>query len=112
MRKLIDKFILTIIMKQAYDKRYRYYLNICFIWVILIITSCKDTEKTAMNKSIVLIDNKSVKNYSQNIFGGFIEQFDDQVYGGIFDPGSPLSDESGFRKDVVAALKELLKFRT
>lgn len=29
------------------------------------------------------------------------------IYGGIYDPGNPLSDEHGFRKDVVAALSEL-----
>jgi alpha-N-arabinofuranosidase len=41
------------------------------------------------------------------LFGGFIEHFNDQVYGGLFEPGSPLSDEHGFRKDVIAAMKEL-----
>ena len=45
--------------------------------------------------------------YSRMIFGGFIEHFDGQVYGGLFEPGSPLSDDRGFRKDVVAAMKEL-----
>ncbi len=45
--------------------------------------------------------------YSPMIFGGFVEHFDGQVYGGIFEPGSPLSDDRGFRKDVIAALKEL-----
>ena len=45
--------------------------------------------------------------YSPMTFGGFIEHFDGQIYGGIFDPGSPLSDERGFRKDVIAALREL-----
>jgi len=45
--------------------------------------------------------------YSPMLFGGFIEHFDGQIYGGLFDPGSPLSDKNGFRKDVVAALKEL-----
>lgn len=29
------------------------------------------------------------------------------IYGGIYEPGSPLSDENGFRKDVIEALKEL-----
>lgn len=29
------------------------------------------------------------------------------IYGGIYDPGNPLSDENGFRKDVIEALKEL-----
>lgn len=41
------------------------------------------------------------------IFGGFLEHFDRQIYGGVFEPGSPLSDKNGFRTDVVAALKEL-----
>ncbi len=45
--------------------------------------------------------------YSRLIFGGFIEHFHDQIYGGLFEPGSPLSDERGFRKDVIEALKEL-----
>ena len=45
--------------------------------------------------------------YSPMIFGHFIEHFDTQIYGGIFWPGSPLSDEDGFRKDVLAALKEI-----
>ena len=43
--------------------------------------------------------------YDRMIFGQFIEHFHRQVYGGIFDPGSKLSDEKGFRKDVIAALK-------
>lgn len=41
------------------------------------------------------------------IFGGFIEHFDGQIHGGLFEPGSPLSDERGFRRDVIAAMKEL-----
>jgi alpha-N-arabinofuranosidase len=45
--------------------------------------------------------------YSRHIFGHFIEHFHRQVYGGLFDPGSPLSDERGFRQDVLAALREL-----
>jgi alpha-N-arabinofuranosidase len=45
--------------------------------------------------------------YSPMIFGGFLEHFDHQIYGGVFEPGSPLSDQNGFRKDVIAALREL-----
>ena len=47
------------------------------------------------------------RRYSPMIFSGFLEHFGHQVYGGVFDPGSPLSDEMGFRKDVIAAMKEL-----
>ena len=59
-------------------------------------------------RAIVTIDtNVKPKPYSPMIFGGFLEHFNRQIYGGIFDPGSPLSDKNGYRKDVVEALKEL-----
>lgn len=45
--------------------------------------------------------------YDRAIFGQFIEHFHRQVYGGIFEPGSPLADERGFRRDVIAAVREL-----
>ena len=35
------------------------------------------------------------------------EHFHRQVYGGVFDPGSPLADADSFRTDVIAALREL-----
>ncbi|NUJ89091.1 alpha-N-arabinofuranosidase [Plantibacter sp. MCCC 1A11337] len=45
--------------------------------------------------------------YSRDIFGHFIEHFHRQVYGGIFEPGSQLTDERGFRLDVIEAMREL-----
>jgi alpha-N-arabinofuranosidase len=45
--------------------------------------------------------------YDRMLFGGFLEHFHRQVYGGVFEPGSPLADAKGFRKDVVEAVKEL-----
>ena len=45
--------------------------------------------------------------YNPMLFGAFLEHFDNQVYGGVFCPGSPLADEDGFRKDVIEAVKEL-----
>jgi alpha-N-arabinofuranosidase len=41
------------------------------------------------------------------IYGYFIEHFHRQVYGGIYDPASPLADESGLRVDVLRALREV-----
>ena len=45
--------------------------------------------------------------YSKMIFGQFIEHFDNQVYGGLYDPESKFADEDGFRKDVIEALREI-----
>jgi len=45
--------------------------------------------------------------YSPMIFGQFLEHFDNQVYGGVFDPTSRFADKSGFRTDVAQALREI-----
>ncbi len=44
---------------------------------------------------------------SPMIYGHFIEHFHRQIYGGIFDPESPLSDEDGFRTDIIEAMREI-----
>ena len=41
------------------------------------------------------------------IFGGFLEHLGRAVYEGVYDPGNPLSDERGFRADVMDALSAL-----
>lgn len=41
----------------------------------------------------------------RNIFGGFAEHMHRCIYGGIHDPGSPLADEHGLRRDVIDALR-------
>jgi alpha-N-arabinofuranosidase len=59
------------------------------------------------NATVSIRSDVQPKRYSPMIFGGFIEHFNRQIYGGLFDPGSPLADDKGFRRDVVDALKEL-----
>ena len=41
------------------------------------------------------------------LYGHFLEHFHRQIYGGVFDPSSPLSDEDGFRADVLDALRRI-----
>ena len=43
----------------------------------------------------------------RGIFGGFVEHLGRCIYGGIFDEGSPLSDEQGYRTDVLDLLKQM-----
>jgi alpha-L-arabinofuranosidase len=43
----------------------------------------------------------------RRILSGFAEHLGRCVYGGIYDEGSPLSDERGFRKDVIEAVRRL-----
>ncbi|PLB40033.1 alpha-N-arabinofuranosidase [Aspergillus candidus] len=51
--------------------------------------------------------NRRISKINPNIYAGFTEHMGRCIYGGIYDPGNPLSDENGFRKDVLEALKEL-----
>jgi alpha-N-arabinofuranosidase len=41
------------------------------------------------------------------LFGAFIEHLGRCVYGGIYEPGHPTADEHGFRRDVLALVREL-----
>jgi alpha-N-arabinofuranosidase len=56
----------------------------------------------------IMIDPERVTGIiDRNIFGGFAEHLGRCIYGGIYEPGSPLADKQGFRKDVLDALKRL-----
>ncbi len=41
------------------------------------------------------------------LYGHFLEHFHRQIYGGVYDPASPLSDARGFRTDVIEALRQI-----
>jgi alpha-N-arabinofuranosidase len=43
----------------------------------------------------------------RKVFGGFVEHLGRCIYGGLYEEGSPLSDDRGFRKDVLGLLREL-----
>ncbi|MBP3656051.1 MAG: alpha-N-arabinofuranosidase [Clostridia bacterium] len=44
---------------------------------------------------------------SEMLYGHFIEHFHRQIYGGVYQPGHPLSDEDGFRTDVLEAMRRI-----
>ena len=44
---------------------------------------------------------------SDLLYGHFIEHFHRQIYGGVYDPGNPLSDSDGFRTDVIDAMRRI-----
>ncbi len=50
---------------------------------------------------------RTLASIDRNIFGGFAEHLGRCIYGGIYEPNSPLADKDGVRTDVLAALKRL-----
>ena len=61
-----------------------------------------------MKKAQIIIDKYFLTGkVDKRIFGSFIEQLGRAVYQGIYQEGSPLSDEQGFRKDTLELVREL-----
>ena len=57
--------------------------------------------------SIILDKDFVTGDIDKRIYGSFIEHLGRAVYGGIYEPGHPLADEQGFRKDVLESVKKL-----
>src|SRR6201996_7120036 len=56
----------------------------------------------------VTIDvSRQIAPVSHELFGSFLEQLGRAIYQGVYDAGSKLSDSQGFRKDVLAEVREL-----
>lgn len=59
-------------------------------------------------KAKIYIDtNRVISQISPLLFSGFAEHMGRCIYEGIYDPASPHADEKGFRKDVLATLREM-----
>ena len=61
-----------------------------------------------MKKASVTLDKAyQIGRIDPRIYGSFIEHLGRAVYGGIYEPGHPLADEKGFRKDVIEMVRKL-----
>ena len=61
-----------------------------------------------MKKASVILDRDfTIAPVDPRIYGSFIEHLGRAVYGGIYEPGHPLAEEEGFRKDVLAMVRRL-----
>jgi alpha-N-arabinofuranosidase len=61
----------------------------------------------SQNARIKIDKDRVIGEISPLLYGNFVEHLGRCVYGGVYEPGSPLSDEDGFRKDVLKAGQEL-----
>jgi alpha-N-arabinofuranosidase len=60
-----------------------------------------------MQATVHLDTQHNVGAIDRRVFGGFLEHLGRAVYEGVFDPGNPTSDEEGFRRDVLDALRAM-----
>jgi alpha-N-arabinofuranosidase len=57
--------------------------------------------------TVTISTRRSLGALNRRIYGGFVEHLGRCIYGGIYDEGSALSDERGFRTDVLELLRDL-----
>ena len=61
-----------------------------------------------MKKASMILDRDyTVGPVDPRMYGSFIEHLGRAVYGGIYEPGHPLADEQGFRRDVLELVRAL-----
>ena len=56
---------------------------------------------------VVIDTDRQIAPVSHELFGSFLEQLGRAIYQGVYDPGSNLADEHGFRTDIVKEVREL-----
>ena len=63
--------------------------------------------KQKKEATLILDKDFVISRIDERLYGSFIEHLGRAVYGGIYDPGNPLSDEDGFRRDVLEKVRAL-----
>ncbi|MGW8316411.1 MAG: alpha-L-arabinofuranosidase C-terminal domain-containing protein [Bacteroidales bacterium] len=76
---------------------------VCMLGSLLAISSI-----SAQEPAIIKIDSdRKIDTIDPNIYGAFVEPIRTVVYGSIYAPESPFSDEEGFRTDFIDLIKAL-----
>jgi alpha-N-arabinofuranosidase len=70
---------------------------------------CRGFAQTATTgpARVVLDTTRSRADLDRRLLGSFLEHLGRAVYGGVYDPGSPLADSNGLRKDVIEEIRTL-----
>ncbi len=83
-------------------------LRIIYYFLIALMIGISTTVQAAdLNARIKIDTERTIGEINKNIYGNFAEHLGRCIYGGIYDPGSKLSNKMGFRKDVLKAAKGL-----
>jgi alpha-N-arabinofuranosidase len=65
------------------------------------------TANSAATTRVYVDSRRQLGAIDKNLFGSFLEHLGRAIYEGIYDPGSKQSDSNGFRRDVIAEVREL-----
>jgi len=75
---------------------------------LVLALACLPVSVTLAQDARIKIDiDRTIGDVSPLIYGNFLEHLGRAVYGGVYEPGSPLADADGHRTDVIQAAKDL-----
>jgi alpha-N-arabinofuranosidase len=77
------------------------------ILVFLLLLVPTSRQLTAQQARIKIDVERTIGAVDKMLYGNFVEHLGRCVYGGIYDPGNPLSDADGYRQDVFEAVQGL-----
>ncbi|HQV32397.1 MAG TPA: alpha-L-arabinofuranosidase C-terminal domain-containing protein [Calditrichia bacterium] len=77
------------------------------LFICLVLLAGSSLMAQDLSARIKIDKDRVIGDIDKNIYGNFSEHLGRCIYGGIYDPGSKLSDKQGFRKDVLEAAKGL-----
>ncbi|MBV9183798.1 MAG: hypothetical protein JO356_21040, partial [Acidobacteria bacterium] len=69
--------------------------------------SAQSAATTDQTVRVFVDSRRAIGPLDRNLFGSFLEHLGRAIYQGIYEPGSKLSDQNGFRKDVLAEIRQL-----
>ena len=83
-----------------------------FVAFVVLLSSFLSTTSTlraqqAPSARIKIDIDRTIGEVHPHLFGNFTEHLGRMIYGGIYEEGSPLSDQFGYRKDVFDVVKQL-----
>src|SRR5438094_26685 len=73
----------------------------------LLLFACTATCFAQPQARIKIDTDRVIGEVHPHLFGNFAEHLGRCIYGGIYEPGSPLADQDGFRKDVMEATRQM-----
>jgi alpha-L-arabinofuranosidase len=75
------------------------------LFFLSVVASCVSGQTPAAR--IKIDTDRVIGEVHPHVFGNFAEHLGRCIYGGLYEPGSSLSDDAGYRKDVMQAIQDL-----
>ena len=94
-------------MNNKIKKSMKHSIQLISLIVFLSMTGIPVMAQKPATARIKIDTDRRIGQIDKLIYGNFIEHMGRCIYGGIYEPGSSLSDAMGFRKDVMKATQQL-----